>query len=274
MPPLSPRPTAPSPRPAAALPPGPGRRTAAAAALALLLLLTAVVATLTERWGGAPSATASPTPAGTTPPAASPPTASPPATATPVTPSATPAPAAEALLARDLSGRCIPEPGRPACDPLRAALWAGDPAAWREWTAARGEPPLTPAQVQTATITLRLSAGDPAARIDLARATGQPLPLITGVRLRLLNGRTLVTGLEIANLGAVAAELSGVEVAGGAARLATGATLPPGERCAVGAGAAGPCPLAGAFVPVLLGPGEAVRLRAPDGRLLDEFVLP
>lgn len=211
-------------------------------------------------------------------PAAATPTAPPIATATlaaaaPPSPAPTPT-AAEVVVPRDLSGRCIPEPGRTACDPLRAALWSGDPAAWREWAAARGEPPPTSAQVQAATIILRLSAGDPAARIDLARATGQPLPLITAVRLRLLDGRALVTGLEISNLGAQAADLSDVEVAGGAARLAAGATLPAGGRCTVGAGGAAACPLLGAFVPVLLGPGETLRLRVTDGHPLDEFVLP
>ena len=236
----------------------------AAAALALLLLLAAVSTTLTLTPApGEPALTPSPSPAsgrgaegeGT--------------------------PTAEAIVARDLSGRCVPEPGRAACDPVRAALWAGDVEAWRTWAAARGEPPPTPAQVQTATINLRLGAGDPAARIDLARATGQPLPLITAVRLRLLNGRALVTGVELSNLGTAPADLSGVEVAGGAARLAPGTALPPGGRCAVGVGSTSPCPLApagpglaGAFVPVLLVPGEAVHLRAPDGRLLDEFVLP
>jgi hypothetical protein len=236
----------------------------AAAALALLLLLAAVSTTLTLTPApGEPALTPSPSPAsgrraggeGT--------------------------PTAEAIVARDLSGRCVPEPGRAACDPVRAALWAGDVEAWRTWAAARGDPPPTPAQVQTATINLRLGAGDPAARIDLARATGQPLLLITAVRLRLLNGRALVTGVELSNPGAAPADLSGVEVAGGAARLAPGTALPPGGRCAVGVGSTSPCPLApagpglaGAFVPVLLVPGEAVHLRAPDGRLLDEFVLP
>lgn len=241
-------------------------RRAATAALALLLLIATAVATLTDRWGRAPSSISSPAL-----------TLTPPASATPgvrVGEGQGAGAIAEAIVARDLSGRCIPEPGRSVCDPLRAALWTGDLEAWRAWAAARGEPPPTPAQVQTATITLRLSAGDPAARIDLARATGQPLPLITAVRLRLLNGRALVTGLEIGNLGTTAADLSGVEVVGGAARLAAGATLPPGARCAVGADGASPCPTAGAFVPLLLAPGEAVRLRAVDGRLLDEFPLP
>ncbi len=230
-----------------------------------MLFTATAVATLTQRWGHAPPRAASPT---------APPVATPTLAATaPATPAPTPV-AAEVIVPRDLSGRCIPEPGRSACDPLRAALWAGDPAAWRAWAAARGEPPPTPAQVEAATVTLRLSAGDPAARIDLARATGQPLPLVIAVRLRLLNGRTLVTGLEIGNLGVQAAELSGVEVAGGA-RLAAGTTLPPGGRCVVGAGSGPPgCPLLGAFVPVLLGPGEAVRLRGADGHPLDEFVLP
>lgn len=197
----------------------------------------------------------------------------PPAPASPASlASATPP---EQRLVRDLTGRCLPEPGKRECDALRAGLWAGDPETWRRWAALRGEPPPSAAQVQTATIDMRLAAGDPVARADLARATGRPLPLIAALHVQAERGGPQVVALELVNLGAAAADLSGVMLPGGG-RIAAGATLTPGRHCTVGpAAGAAACPFtvtgAGRLTAV---PGDHLRLLTADGRELDDFVVP
>jgi hypothetical protein len=184
-------------------------------------------------------------------------------------------PTATRWLARDLSARCPPEPGQPACDALRAGLWAGDPASWRQWAAQRGEAPPAEGEVLQRTIDLRLSAGDAAARIDAARAARLPAPLIAAVRVEETGGRPRVTAVEIVNFGTVPAPLGGAEVAG-LGRIAPGVMLAPGARCALGRDA-GPaaCPtVAAPAAGVEVAPGGRIVLAGPDGQELDVFPVP
>ncbi len=232
--------------------------------LAVALTALAALALLAVVLGGggaeAPRAAVS-----VTGPATPPPTALPTATANA---------GADQVILRSLAGGCIPVPGAAACDALRSGLWAGDLETWRQWAALQGSPPPSPAEAQVATIALRLGAGDPAAQIDFARATGRPLVLITRVRLRGRGDERRVMAVELANLGAAPASLAGVTLPGGPP-LPAGATLAAGARCELGAAATVPCPGmdAGAQSVPLLPPGNVLQLLGADGRLLDEVTI-
>ena len=176
---------------------------------------------------------------------------------------------------RELGGVCVTaQPGVP-CDPLTAALWAGDTEAWRQWAALNGEAPPTAAAVWERTIKLRLGAGDVAARVEMARILSQPLPVIVAVEREGEGRGGRLTTLLIDNLGAAPADLSGATVAG-VGRFAPGVRLAPGQRCTVTLGGdnAG-CPLTGTAAE-LPNParGATLRLTAADGRELDAFQLP
>lgn len=193
----------------------------------------------------------------------------------PAVPSPTPTPAPAVWLARDLTGRCPPEPGMAACDPVRTALWAGDVAAWQDWAARQGEPRLTADEARGRAIAMRLAAGDPAARADLARATGQPLLVIAGVQARRDGDAVHIDAVEIVNLGSAPADLAGVTVPG-FTTLGGGAALAAGQRCALGPAAAGAaCPVTSPPTgPLTAAPGDHVPLRDAGGRILDDYVVP
>lgn len=235
-----------------------GRRAALAlGAAALVAAGVLAFAAMRGRDGGAGAVQAG---------AAAPPAATATAPATPV----------QRRIVRDLNGGCLPEPGKGACDALRAGLWSGDMDTWRQWAALRGEAAPAPAQVQAGAIDMRLAAGDPQARASVARAAGRALPVIAGVQVREAGGVRELMGMEIANLGVAAADLSGVVVPGAPGRIAAGATLAAGQRCVIGPAAGEAACAFGVtgMMAVDVAAGDHLRLIAPDGRELDEFVMP
>jgi hypothetical protein len=191
-----------------------------------------------------------------------------------------PAPTAAApplrRVERDRSGTCIPLSGMARCDPLRAALWSGDAAAWRAWSTALGEPPPSGDELIERVLALRALAGDPAARIDLARAEDLPLPLIGEVYLREdRDGVARVAGAVVENAGTRPAELSGVAVVP-LARIAAGFRLGAGERCGVGdlPPALRRCPAEALPGAPRSEDGRSVQLRTPAGIEIDRFSPP
>lgn len=138
--------------------------------------------------------------------------------------------AVEAALDLGAIRPCIPESSAPICDPVREALWLGDPAAW----AGRGVS--DPDARFAATFALRLDAGDPVAQAMIATALGMPYLKIT--RLRFVGSEVAQADefIEVTNLG------GGVQPSvrwnigtreQGATRLWDGPALAPGQSCRI-----------------------------------------
>jgi hypothetical protein len=179
-------------------------------------------------------------------------------------------------VVRDLDGRCLPEPGAAACDPLREGLWSGDLRTWQEWMKITGGPALDAAGATDRTITMRLAVYDPGTRIGLAQAEGRPLPIIAAVGLQSTDAGEQIVALELANLGVVEADLAGMMLPGGLGRIAARSILKPGDRCTIGPGAAGnACRFSltsGEFAAVIA--GDHLLLSGADGAVLDDYVMP
>ena len=194
----------------------------------------------------------------------------------PTTTPATPGPAPITVrpftrIERDLSGRCLPEPGQGACDATRAGLWAGDPATWNQWQRIIGGPQLVPSDVMARTMAMRLAAGDPATRVDLARGAVQPLLVISAVELASEAGAPLLVRVELANLGTAPAPLTGLRVAG-LSPSAAAATLAPAGRVTLGEPpTAGGASAEGTTLGAPLPADGLLRLLTADGAELDRL---
>jgi hypothetical protein len=129
---------------------------------------------------------------------------------------------AEATLNLDEPRPCIPQPGQDHCDDTRWALWHGRAEAWT----ARGV--TDPEARFTATVLLRVQAGDPATISALARLLGSPYLKITRVRF------VLDEFVEVTNLGGGTQEMMGWSLRS-AARNGSfpfpPVVLQPGDRC-------------------------------------------
>jgi hypothetical protein len=173
------------------------------------------------------------------------------------------------------AAECIQQAGNRPCDAETAALWEGDPEAWRAKAARDGEPAPTPEEVTTRTIALRLSMGDPKTRVDIAEKLTLPAMFLTAAAFG-ESGNTLDIEVEIANLGAAGADLSGARIEDGTGTavfvLPDGAQLPAGERCRLTT--TPPADSLCTFTPTVVqrptGNGSVpLTLRARDGERLD-----
>lgn len=141
-------------------------------------------------------------------------------------------PLAHVTVLRSLASRCAMPAGRP-CDAAAEARWRGDEAAWSAYAARTGQPLSEPGGAFQATVAFRLEAGDPSARIDLARGLGLPAVFITALTVTRIDGAA-ETEVEIANVGVATATLGGAEVLSQGQplfRLSPEATLAAGARC-------------------------------------------
>lgn len=185
--------------------------------------------------------------------------------------------AVESLPARErpVAAECVPLPGRRPCDVETAALWDGDPDAWRAKAVRDGEPPPTPDEVAARTIALRLSMGDPKTRMDIAEKLTLPAMFLTAAAFG-ESGSKLDIEVEIANRGAATADLGGARIEDGTGMavfvLPDGARLPAGEHCRLTTTppADPPC----SFTPVVVQRPTAsgsvpLTLRTRDGEHLD-----
>ncbi len=179
--------------------------------------------------------------------------------------------AAQRVLARDLTGGCLPEPGKAACDDLRAGLWAGDMQAWQRWLQSLGQPAPTQRDVFERVFAMRVAVNDPAARQDVARATNAPLPIIAGVTVT-----DRLMAVELLNFGVAPANLAGAILPGGLGTVSAGASLAPDARCVASTVAEKhTCPFGiSGGQPAPVGSGTPLRLTAADGRELDVWVMP
>lgn len=179
-------------------------------------------------------------------------------------------------VVRDLEGRCLPEPGATACDPLREGLWSGDVRVWQEWMKLTGGPVPDARDATARTIAMRLAVYDPATRVDLARADGRPLPVITSIGLQTGDAGEQIVTVEIANLGVVEADLAWMTLPGGLGQVSARGILKPGDRCAVGPGAGdNACRFSIARgESVAVAAGDHLQLAGADGAVLDDYVMP
>jgi hypothetical protein len=173
------------------------------------------------------------------------------------------------------AAECVQQAGNRPCDAETAALWEGDPDAWRAKAIRDGEPPPSPDEVAARTIALRLALGDPKARMDVAEKLSLPAMFLTAAAFG-ESGNKLDIEVEIANLGVAVADLSGARIEDGSGTvvfvLPDGARLPAGERCRLTTTppADSPCAFTPSTVQRPTGSGAVpLTLRARDGERLD-----